>query len=133
MTRVILSSRDSQQQARANVDERASAIPTGSISSILKNLGTNAAFGALPVVLEHFLAGNSTRRELLNTPPDVAIERFPVELNERASALGGAFSDLLSSLKTSDPLGKVVSDNLLGGLASGVGAIGVGELLNHTR
>ena len=60
-------SRESKHLARADIDERAGIIPSGlgsDIGSLVKSIGTNAAFGAVPVAIEHFLGGNSTRRAL---------------------------------------------------------------------
>jgi hypothetical protein len=108
-----------ENEQRASIDERASALPSGlggDIGGLLKTIGTNAAFGALPGVLEHFL--NSTRRELAS------------DNDKRASALGGLFGDLLDD---SGSIGKVLGNGLLGGVASGAGALAVGDLLNHTR
>ena len=59
--------RESEHQARADIDGRAGIIPSGlgsDVGSLLKSIGTNAAFGAIPVAIEHFLGGNSTRRAL---------------------------------------------------------------------
>ncbi|KAH9063685.1 hypothetical protein EDB83DRAFT_2382453 [Lactarius deliciosus] len=87
------------------------ALPSGvgsDVGSLLKTIGTNLAFGALPVALEHFLGGNSTR-------------------------LASLFDDLLTSLKSTDSIGTVIKNGLLGGVASGVGAVGASELLNNTR
>jgi len=110
-----------ENEQRASIDERASALPSGlggDIGGLLKTIGTNAAFGALPGVLEHFLSGNSTRRELAS------------DNDKRASALGSLFGDLLDD---SGSIGKVLGNGLLGGVASGAGALAVGDLLNHTR
>ena len=60
-------SRESKHLARADIDKRAGIIPSGlgsDIGSLVKSIGTNAAFGAVPVAIEHFLGGNSTRRAL---------------------------------------------------------------------
>ena len=108
---------EGEQQTRANIDERASALPSGigkGLVSVLKTLGTGVGFGALPVALEHFLGDNST-----NTKRDPGV--------------GSLFGDLLKSLKTTDGLGKVLGNGLLGGVASGVGAVGAGELLNNNN
>ncbi|KAH9056636.1 hypothetical protein EDB87DRAFT_1635525 [Lactarius vividus] len=117
---------DGQQQARADIDERASALPSGlgsDVGSLLKTIGTNLAFGALPVALEHFLGGNSTRRAL---PGDF-------DNDKRAPGVASLFDDLLTSLKSTDSIGTVIKNGLLGGVASGVGAVGANELLNNTR
>jgi hypothetical protein len=106
-------SRESQELARANVDA-----PASGIASILKTIGTGAGLGALPVALEDLLKGNGTLR------------RDTVDLNERASASGGIIKDLLG---TDDPLVKVLGNDILGGVASGAGAVGASELLNNTR
>ena len=119
-------SRDGQQQARADIDERASAIPSGlgkDVGGLLKTIGTNLAFGALPVALEHFLGGNSTRRALPSDAP----------LDKRAPGVAGLFDDLLTSLKSSGSLGSVIKNGLIGGVASGAGAIAATDLLNNTR
>ncbi|KAI9446847.1 hypothetical protein H4582DRAFT_613740 [Lactarius indigo] len=118
-----------QQQARADLDERASALPSGlgtDVGSLLKTIGTNLAFGALPVALEHFLGGNSTRRAL---PRDAPL----ADNDKRAPGVASLFDDLLTSLKSTDSIGTVIKNGLLGGVASGVGAVGASELLNNTR
>lgn len=87
----------------------------------MKTIGTSAAFGALPVALEHLLGGgNSTRRAL---PAD----------NEKRAGLGSLFGDLLDNSKTTSSIGKVLGNGLLGGVASGLGSLGLSDLLNHTR
>ncbi|KAI9457816.1 hypothetical protein BJY52DRAFT_457212 [Lactarius psammicola] len=61
---------EGQHQARADVEERASAIP-GGLGDLVKTVGTGLAFGALPAVLGNVLGGgNSTRRdaEVINGP-----------------------------------------------------------------
>jgi len=119
-----------QEQAHTNIDERASALPSGvgqDVGSLLKTIGTSFAFGALSVALEHFLGGNSTRRAL---PSDADIAS-PAENDKRDPAgVGSLFGDLLDN---SDSIGKVIGNGLLGGVASGAGALGLSELLNHTR
>ncbi|KAI9433987.1 hypothetical protein H4582DRAFT_961435 [Lactarius indigo] len=118
---------DGQQQARADFDERASALPSGigeDVGSLIKTVGINLGFGALPVVLEHFL--NHTRRTL---PRDALL----ADNDKRAPGVASLVDDLLNSLKSSDSIGTVIKDGLIGGAASGVGAFGAGELLNHTR
>ncbi|KAH9028109.1 hypothetical protein EDB85DRAFT_2257273 [Lactarius pseudohatsudake] len=116
-----------QQRARANFDERASALPIGiaeDVGSLIKTVGTNLAFGALPVALEHFL--NSTRRAL---PDDAPL----ADNDKRAPGIAGLVDDLLTSLKSTDSLGKVIKNGLIGGAASGVGAAGANALFNNNR
>ena len=114
--------RESEQQARTDIDERAIAIPgLGSdITSLLKSIGTNAAFGAIPVALEHFLGGNSTRRASFDD-------------EKRDPGIGSLIGDALESFKTDDGIVKVLGDGILSGVASGAAALGVGDLLNNTR
>jgi len=88
------------------------------LTGILKTLGIGAGLGALPVALESFLGGNSTARR---------------DLDERAFAIGSLFDDLLGKLGTDGSIGKVLGEGLLGGVASGAGALGVSHLLNNTR
>ncbi|KAH9057084.1 hypothetical protein EDB83DRAFT_2390108 [Lactarius deliciosus] len=134
----------------------------GGIGGILKTIGTGLGFGALPVVLQDALGGNSTRRDTPHiivdglpvpigpivpsdtipspTPPapiptptaatPILVDGFPVHLNSRG--IGSAFGDLLDGASTSS-IGKVLSDGLLSGVASAAGAVGAGSLLNHTR
>ena len=150
------SSRGSQQQARANVDER------GIGTAILKTVGINGALGAGVPVLEHFLGGghdsDSTRRAMSRdtdlTPADLRVNGLsvgtldsdngddgnttpgyiffdgrPVNLDRRAPAgLGSLLDDALDS---SDSLGKVVTDNIANGLAAGATAFGVDKLLGN--
>ncbi|KAI9455603.1 hypothetical protein BJY52DRAFT_1188324 [Lactarius psammicola] len=119
---------DGQQQARANVDERASAVPSGAgsgVGSLLKTIGTNLAFGALPVALEKFLGGNNG---------DSSARRAPLaDIEERAPGVANLVDDLLTSLKSSGSLGSVLKNGFIGGLASGAGAVAAGEVLNNTR
>jgi len=71
--------RESQQQARAIVDERATAAP-GGVGSILKTIGTGLGLGALPVVLQDALGGDSTRRALpRDTPARNIFDGLPVD------------------------------------------------------
>ena len=86
----------------------------------MKSVGINAAFGAIPVALEHFLDGNSTRRALSDD-------------EKREPGIGSLIGDLLKGFKTDDGIGKVIGKGILGGVASGGAALGVGELLNNTR
>jgi len=58
------------------------------------------------------------------------IRASTVDNEKRASAVGSLFGDLL---KDSGSIGKVLGNGLLSDLASGAGAIGVTDLLNHTR
>ena len=141
----------SQQQARANVDERG-------IGSIAKNVGISAALGAVPVFLENLFGGNSTRRDTdltpavlrvdglpvpisnngdSNTPPTTPSQIFvdgrPVSLNQRAPGIGSVVSDVLDKFGTSDSFGKVLGEGVLGGLATGAATLGVSDLLNQTR
>ncbi|KAH9029077.1 hypothetical protein EDB85DRAFT_1968172 [Lactarius pseudohatsudake] len=148
---------EGQQQTRA------SAAAAGGITDILKTIGTGLAFGALPVVLQNVLGGNSTRRDT----PHIIVDGLPVPIGpfvpsdtiptpaatplatvaNRIPAppatpvpddllqrgIGSAFGDLLDSVSTSGSIGKVLGDGLLGGVASAAGAVGAGELLNFTR
>ncbi|KAH8987091.1 hypothetical protein EDB86DRAFT_2832419 [Lactarius hatsudake] len=110
------------------LEGRASAAAAGGgIGSILKTIGTGLGFGALPVVLQDVLGGNSTRRDT----PHIIVDGLPVGINPRG--IGSAFTSLLDSISTSGSIGKVIGEGLLGGVATGAGAIGAGELLNHTR
>ena len=84
---------------------------------IAKTVGSGIAFGALPPLVEHFLGGNATRRDL----------------NEHAPAVRSLISTLLGALKTEDPFIKVIGEGVLGGLATGGAAVGVSDLLNNTR
>jgi hypothetical protein len=89
----------SREQTRTNIDERASALPSGiggDMGSLLKTIGTNVAFGALPGLLEHFLGGNSTRRALSS------------DNDMRTSAIGSLFGDLLDD---SGSNGKVLGND----------------------
>ncbi|KAH9053017.1 hypothetical protein EDB83DRAFT_1190862 [Lactarius deliciosus] len=143
---------EGQQQIRASA-----AASGGGIGSILKTIGTGLGFGALPVVLQDVLGGNSTRRDTPHiivdglpvpvggvvpddsdtTPaptPQIIVDGLPVGINGvNPRGIGSAFSSLLDSISTSGSIGKVIGEGLLGGVATGAGAIGAGELLNHTR
>ncbi len=139
--------RESQQQARAIVDERATAAP-GGVGSILKTIGTGLGLGALPVVLQDALGGNGTRRDLPariifdglpvpdtstdTTPANIVFDGLPVPLTQRAQ-VRSIITSLVNSVKSSDSLGKVLTNGVIGGVGSGVGAVGVNELLNNTR
>ncbi|KAH9001784.1 hypothetical protein EDB92DRAFT_1828811 [Lactarius akahatsu] len=147
---------EGQQQARASVAAAEEA--ASGIGGILKTIGTGLGFGALPVVLQNVLGGNSTRRDT----PHIIVDGLPVpiggvipndtiippstlpgiankipapvginRINRRG--IGSAFGKLLDGVSTSGSIGKVLSDGLLGGVASGAGAIGAGELFNLTR
>ncbi|KAH8980849.1 hypothetical protein EDB86DRAFT_3087598 [Lactarius hatsudake] len=144
--------REGQQQTRAS----AAAAAGGGIGDILKTIGTGIGFGALPVVLEDVLGGNSTRRGIIvdglpvsigpivptPTPPALApaptstgatieVDGFPVHLKSRG--IGSVLGDVLDSASTSGSIGKVLSDGVLSGVASAAGAVGAGELFNLTR
>ncbi|KAH9039415.1 hypothetical protein EDB84DRAFT_1477914 [Lactarius hengduanensis] len=142
---------EGQQQTRA------SAAAAGGITDILKTIGTGLAFGALPVVLQDVLGGNSTRRDT----PHIIVDGLPVPIvplvpsdtiptpaatplatvANRIPAppatpvpddllqrgIGSAFGDLLDSVSTSGSIGKVLGDGLLGGVASAAGAVGAGR------
>jgi hypothetical protein len=126
------SSRGSQQQARANVDER------GIGTSLLKTVGISGVLGAGIPALEHFLGGgdgsDSTRRAMSRdegntTPGHIFFDGRPVNLDQRAPAgLGGLLDDALES---SDSLGKVIGDNIVNGLAAGATAFGANKLLGN--
>ncbi|KAH9171443.1 hypothetical protein EDB89DRAFT_1971196 [Lactarius sanguifluus] len=161
---------EGQQQARASAAGAASA--GSGIGSILKTIGSGLAFGALPVVLQDVLGGNSTRRDTphiivdglpvpvggvvpedndttLAIKPHVIADRIPAPVTTLAPkpvdglpvgingvsprGIGKAFTSLLDSVSTSGSIGKVIGEGLLGGVATGAGAIGAGELLNLTR
>ena len=116
-------SRESEPLARTDIDERVSILSSGlgkDIGGLLKSVGINAAFGAIPVALEHFLDGNSTRRALSDD-------------EKRDPGVASLFGDLLKSFKTDDGILKVLGKGALGGVASGGAALGAGELLNNTR
>ena len=116
-------SRGSEQQARADNDERASIFSSGlgkGIGGLLKSVGINAALGAIPVAIENFLDGNSTRRALSDD-------------EKRDPGVASLFGDLLKSLKKDVGIGKVLGNDILGGLTSGGAALGVGEFLKNTR
>jgi len=113
---------ESEQQARADIDV---PLPSGlgsDIKSVLKSIGTNAAFGAIPVAIEHFLGGNSnsTRRALSDE-------------EKRDPGVASLVGDLLENFKSVDGIAKVIGNGILSGVASGAGAFGAGELLNNTR
>ena len=115
--------RESEHQARTDIDGRAGIIPSGlgsDVGSLLKSIGTNAACGAIPVAIEHFLGGNSTRRALSDE-------------EKRDPGIASLVGDLLDNFKTGDGIAKVLGNGILGGVASGAGAAGAGELLNNTR
>ena len=95
------------------------------IGSILKRIGTGVGVGALPVVSKDLLGGNSMRRALPRDTDTTAAKR--------ASAAGGIFNGLLDKIGTEGSIGEVLGSGLLGGLASGAGALGVSDLLNNTR
>ncbi|KAH9057666.1 hypothetical protein EDB87DRAFT_1007702 [Lactarius vividus] len=135
---------EGQQQARASAGAAG-----GGLGSIIKTVGSGLAFGALPTVLQDVLGGNSTRRDLpahiifdglpvpldnsssgssSTTPAQIIVDGLPADINSR-----GIVSSVLNSVKTSDSIGKVLGNGLLGGVASGVGAVGASELLNNTR
>ncbi|KAH8980846.1 hypothetical protein EDB86DRAFT_3247874, partial [Lactarius hatsudake] len=146
---------EGQQQTRAS----AAAAAGGGIVDILKTVGTGLAFGALPVVLQDVLGGNSTRRDTPHvifdgfplpigpsdttptpTPPapaptstgaTIEVDGFPVHLKSRG--IGSVLGDVLDSASTSGSIGKVLSDGVLSGVASAAGAVGAGELFNLTR
>ncbi|KAH9171444.1 hypothetical protein EDB89DRAFT_2070764 [Lactarius sanguifluus] len=144
-------------EARASAAGAASA--GSGIGSILKTIGSGLAFGALPVVLQDALGGNNTRRDPASivvdgfpvsvggvvpddddtTPaptPQIIVDGRPVDIHATPidpRGIGSAFTGLLDKVSTSGSIGKVLGDGLLGGVASGAGAIGVGELLNLTR
>jgi len=107
------------EQARAEVipDEPGIA---ASLGSLLKTIGTGVGVGAFPVALEDLLGGNSTRRDT------------PVDFNGRRSVVGDLFDEAVNIFKSGGGLGSVLSDGLLGGVASGAGAIGASKLLNTT-
>ncbi|KAH9015974.1 hypothetical protein EDB83DRAFT_2321242 [Lactarius deliciosus] len=108
-------------------------------------------------LLQDVLGGNSTRRDTPHiivdglpvpvggvvpddsdtTPaptPQIIVDGLPVGINGvNPRGIGSAFSSLLDSISTSGSIGKVIGEGLLGGVATGAGAIGAGELLNHTR
>ena len=86
----------------------------------MKSIGTNAAFGAIPVAIEHFLGGNSTRRALSDE-------------EKRDPGVASLVGDLLDNFKSVDGIAKVLGNGILSGVASGAGAAGAGELLNNTR
>ncbi|KAH9171500.1 hypothetical protein EDB89DRAFT_1971526 [Lactarius sanguifluus] len=72
----------------------------------------------------HFL--NSTRRAL---PDDAPL----ADNDKRAPGVAGLVDDLLTSLKSTDSLGTVIKNGLIGGAASGVGAAGANVLFNNNR
>ena len=84
---------------------------------IAKTVGTGIAFGALPPLVEHFLGGNATRRDL----------------NEHAPAIRGLISSLLGALKTDDPFAKVLTEGALGGVATGGAVVATTDILNSTK
>ncbi|KAH9001782.1 hypothetical protein EDB92DRAFT_1828798 [Lactarius akahatsu] len=63
---------EGQQQARASVAAAEEA--ASGIGGILKTIGTGLGFGALPVVLQNVLGGNSTRRDT----PHIIVDGLPV-------------------------------------------------------
>lgn len=94
--------RESRQQARTNVDERASALPSGvgkDVVGLLKTIGTSLALGALPVALEHFLGGNDnnndTRRALPSDAPPttshIVFDDLPVDIHGPPTSIDSVF------------------------------------------
>lgn len=105
-------SRDSHQQARAVIGGPLN-IGIGDDSNETSNVS---------VTLEHILGDNSMRRAL---PRDTG---HLVDLNQRASAVGGVIDDLLSN-----PTLKNVLESALGGAVSAAAAFGTSKLLNSTK
>ncbi|KAH9053855.1 hypothetical protein EDB87DRAFT_152198 [Lactarius vividus] len=113
-----------QQWAHTDFDERASSLPIDIGEDLIKTIGTNFAVGAAPILFEHFLL-NKTRRAL---PGDAPL----ADNDKRAPGVAGLVDGLLTSLKSTDSLGTVIKNGLLGGVASGFGAAGANVVVNHT-
>lgn len=106
-----------------------SPLAVSDLSGLGKTLvGTLASLAAANGVESLFNRDDTSSQDLID-----ALRLFGRHFDERASAAGSIFGDLLNSFKTSGTIGKVLGDGLLGGIASGAGALGVGELLNNTR
>ena len=147
-------SREGQQQARADIDVDPAAEGGLNFGSLAKSFGIDALLGAGTTTVEHFLGGNSTRRDTdltpavlrvgglpvsisnngdsntpPTTPPQIFVDGTPVSLNQRAPGVAG---DFLDGLKSVDSLGSI-GKGLLGGAAGALGTFGATELFNNTR
>ncbi|KAH9057083.1 hypothetical protein EDB83DRAFT_1064188 [Lactarius deliciosus] len=87
--------------------------------------------GVVPDDSDTILAPSTPVKIANKIPAPPVTTSAPAGINPRG--IGSAFSGLLDSISTSGSIGKVLGDGLLGGVATGAGAIGASELLNHTR
>ena len=120
----------------------------------MKTVGINAALGAGTTALEHFLGGNSTRRDTdltpavlrfdgvpitvsnnsdsntpSTTPSQIFVDGRPVSLNQRAPGVASDFLDGLKSVNIPSSIG----NGLLAGAAGALGTYGADEFFNHSR
>jgi hypothetical protein len=104
------SSRENQEQARAELDARFNLGP------ILKTIGINVGLGALPSILGDITGGNNN-----------AARELAAELDERS--LGSLVGSAVKAIEDNGSIGKVLGNGLIGGVASGVGSVATQDTL----
>jgi len=107
---------ENQERARAEFEEPFKLGP------ILKTIGINAGLGAIPAIIDKITGSNQN-----------AARELAAELDERG--LGSLVGDAVKALEDDRSIGKVLSDGVLGGVASGIGSVITEDTLggNNTR